>query len=107
MPRDMVSDPFESAAAAQMRNAAEAGVEAHNISSAQRIIMQQPEDVGGQQAQLMRQREKYGDAVGLSSEQVARARGESHSALHAPCMVHSLVPACQAVTGCARGACSI
>ena len=32
MPRDMVSDPFESAGEARVRKANEAGFEAHNLS---------------------------------------------------------------------------
>ena len=80
----MVSDPFEAEADAHQRKAAEAGLEVHNFSSAQRVIMQQPEDVAGQQAQLAAQRAKYGygDLPGLLSDDVAKARGAPQTAWH-------------------------
>ena len=75
MPRDMISDPFESSAEAFQRQAAEAGLEAHNISQSQLIIMQQPEDLVAKRAQAAAQLALYGNDH-MSSDQIQRARGE-------------------------------
>jgi hypothetical protein len=75
MPRDMISDPFESFAEANQRKAAEAGLEAHNISSSQLIIMQQPADPVAERAQAAAQLALYGDDH-MSSDQIQKARGE-------------------------------